>query len=209
MARNPDKIQRQLNAQNKSTGEMVDFAQIPQEPVLMANEPAEQTVATPEITPVMDTAPASPAVRSYHNRVPLVQSFCAQIDKYAAENPRNTSDGPKRIIEKQRILVNTLKSIVMMQDESDFGFCLNYVLEKFHEYRDDAFSPVMVSRMINQLGLSPMQTDNTRYFLDFLTVFSDPRGRNDLMRRYNVGRACDFAGPYKERLINYISYLAG
>lgn len=213
----PEKVQRKMQNARASTGAIVDATPQVQfatkEENVRGNIPTtvnfDDAVQVPEIQAAMDLPQAVPQVKGYQNEAPLVQSFCAQIDKYIVENPINTSDSPRRIIEKQRILLNTLKSIVMMESEKDFGYCLNYALTKFYEHRNGSFSPAMVSRMITQLGLSDKQMNNARYFLDFMTVFCDKRGRSSLMQRYNVGRACDFAGPYKERLINYVSYLAG
>lgn len=125
---------------------------------------------------------------------PVLTSAIATINEYELKMGRGNRNTTDQLDGYQSRLYNAIKSIVSVDENSEFMGGMEYLFRKFREDTYGAFAGDMVRRRINFMSRPSGEKAFMSYnaFLDLLDVFSVPEGRKVFWSRFNKRLSLDF-----------------
>lgn len=217
-SKSADKVQEALRTASELSTQ-VDEAQTQQENAQLSHdqqlaaETAVETAATSVGAAVETVRPetvAESAFAQYDEVSGLSKSVVLQWEGYVQDaNPakRQTLSSLKTL---QTTLANLITTTFNLEDDNDFVVVMGRLMQLVRDNQFNVFGAENIFRGFSSLNLSDKRINALRHAMDAVLTFSDPNGRKNALRYYNLQQSTTICRtvPARERFIGYITRIS-
>lgn len=216
---NPDKVQAALRTAAQLS-DKVDESKVEQTTVQdshdtqLAPETALESVEEASVGAAVETqrpvANVNGSFDQYDEVSPLAKSLVLQWDAYVkAANPANRQTTTS-LLALQTTLANLVTSTYNLDNDDDFIVVFGRVMQLVRDNPNRVFGAEAIFRGFSSLGLSDKKVNALRLAIDAILIFSDPAGRKNALRYYNLQQSASICRtmPARERFIGYITRIS-